>query len=48
MKKNVDISIIVANYKPISKDDVGSTVKIIIDEDSQKQNKKKKTKQMTL
>ena len=43
-----DNGIIAADYKPISKDDVGSTVKIIMGDDSQKENKKKKTKQMTL
>ena len=41
-----DNGIIVTNYKSISKNDVGSTAKIIKDDDSQ--NKKKKTKQMTL
>ena len=41
-----DNGIIIANYKPISKKDVRSTVKIIKEENGQ--TKKKKTKQMTL
>ena len=41
-----DNGIIVANYNSISKEEVGATVKIVKDNDSQ--NKKKKTKQMTL
>ena len=45
---NNDNGIIVANYKAISKDDVGSTVNITKNDDNKKGNKKKKTKQMTL
>jgi modification methylase len=41
-----DNGIIVANYNNISKNDVGSTVNIITNDDSQ--NKNKKSKQMTL
>ena len=42
---NNDDGIIVANYKSISKNDVGSTVNIKVGDNG---SKKKKTKQMTL
>ena len=42
---NIDDGIIIANYKPISKNDVESTINSITSDDG---TKKKKTKQMTL